>query len=79
MYARLFVFFLVIVAVSGAYVCPPNICAKVNCPDRDLLELSCSNGLVKEKASFCGCCHACVKQIGEETILSDESMKLFSI
>uniref|UniRef100_A0A6M2E105 Putative conserved secreted protein n=1 Tax=Amblyomma tuberculatum TaxID=48802 RepID=A0A6M2E105_9ACAR len=53
---------LLLVAAVRAIVCPPGFCDSVNCP-----EVSAENcdGRVSKEGSVCGCCDACIQQLGE--------------
>uniref|UniRef100_A0A6M2D3H0 Putative secreted protein n=1 Tax=Rhipicephalus microplus TaxID=6941 RepID=A0A6M2D3H0_RHIMP len=55
--------FLLLVGCSvAAIVCPPGYCGRVRCKQVD--EATC-DGIVKQNATFCQCCPACIKLLGE--------------
>ncbi|KAL1473934.1 hypothetical protein MTO96_038355 [Rhipicephalus appendiculatus] len=66
--SKVFVLFNLAVLISllvgraEAIVCPPDYCKKEQCEQVD--EATC-DGIVKQNATFCQCCPACIKLLGE--------------
>lgn len=51
----------VLVAGACAIVCTPDICATVRCAA--VTNDNC-NGMIKENGGYCGCCDACITELG---------------
>ena len=51
-----------LVAGASAIVCTPEICEASEC--EEVTEANC-DGLVKANGGFCGCCDACVTELGK--------------
>lgn len=49
-------------ALANAIVCPPNFCQTVRCAA--VTAENCLNGVIRANGGFCGCCDACITQLG---------------
>ncbi|KAH8028653.1 hypothetical protein HPB51_017871 [Rhipicephalus microplus] len=55
-------FLLLVGCAVAAIVCPPGYCGRVRCEQVD--EATC-DGIVKQNATFCQCCPACIRLLGK--------------
>lgn len=58
---KIAIFVVLVVSARGMIVCPPNICATINCTTPII---NCK-GIIKPGAGWCGCCDLCVTQLGK--------------
>lgn len=65
------VWMLVAPAPAAWNLCPPDFCANVTC--KPIKAKDC-DGKVEPRASDCGCCEQCVKQLNEGDICFDFTM-----
>ncbi|KAL4229460.1 hypothetical protein ACF0H5_012498 [Mactra antiquata] len=63
-----------LLAAANAIVCLPETCATVRCA---AVTAENCNGVIKANGGFCGCCDACITELGEGEMCAD--MLLFGV
>jgi len=53
----------VCVCTASALVCSPQACDSIRCVELNQENCVSQNAVLKPKATFCGCCPACITQL----------------